>query len=136
VILPNGSTPGAINPAVTQDTIGSTICRSGYTSTIRPSSSYTTSLKRRQLASSYAYFSDKSTGAYEEDHLISLELGGAPSDPRNLWPEPYAGNTGARVKDVVENKLHDLVCSGAISLATAQSAIATNWHDALLRYAP
>ena len=26
---------------------------------------------------------------YQEDHLISLELGGNPTDPRNLWPEPY-----------------------------------------------
>jgi hypothetical protein len=24
---------------------------------------------------------------YEEDHLISLELGGAPRDPKNLWPQ-------------------------------------------------
>jgi hypothetical protein len=63
-----------------------------------------------------------------------LELGGAPSDPRNLWPEPYAGNTGARVKDVVENKLHDLVCSGVISLAVAQNAIATNWWTAYAQY--
>jgi hypothetical protein len=26
---------------------------------------------------------------YEEDHLISLEDGGDPTDPRNLFPEPY-----------------------------------------------
>jgi len=134
VILPNGSTPGAINPAVTQDNIKSTICKTGYTSTIRPSSSYTTALKKQQLTGAYSYFTDKSTGAYEEDHLISLELGGAPSDPRNLWPEPYAGNAGARLKDVIENKLNSLVCSGTISLATAQNVIATNWWTAYQTY--
>lgn len=135
VVLPNRSrTPGAVNSAVTQATIHTTICRTGYTRTIRPSSSYTTSLKEQQLASGYAYRGDLATSDYEEDHLISLELGGAPSDMRNLWPEPYAATDGARVKDRVENRLHDLVCSGALSLATAQRAIATNWWTAYQRY--
>jgi hypothetical protein len=87
-----------------------------------------------QLASGYAYRGDVATGDYEEDHLISLELGGAPSDPRNLWPEPYNSPDGARVKDVIENKLHALVCSHTISLATAQHAIATNWWSAYKTY--
>lgn len=134
-VLPDATrTPGAINASVTQANIQSTICVSGYTETIRPSSSYTTNLKKQQLASGYAYKGDKSTADYEEDHLISLELGGNPTDPRNLWPEPYAGSTGARVKDLVENKLHDLVCSGAISLSTAQNAIASNWFSAYNQY--
>jgi len=29
---------------------------------------------------------DKAPSHYEEDHLISLELGGNPRDPKNLWP--------------------------------------------------
>ena len=48
---------------------------------------------------------------HEVDHLISLELGGS-NAIRNLWPEPYAGRWGARTKDVLENRLHDLVCEG------------------------
>jgi len=32
---------------------------------------------------------------YEEDHLISLENGGDPKDPKNLWPEPYNTKVGA-----------------------------------------
>jgi hypothetical protein len=127
-------TPGARNPAVTQASIGSTICVSGWTSTVRPPSSYTTALKERQLASGYAYRGDLSTADYEEDHLISLEIGGSPTSELNLWPEPYDAPDGARVKDVVENRLHALVCSGQISLATAQHAIATNWWTAYLTY--
>ena len=135
VLLPNGRrTPGAVNAAVTPRTIRSTICRTGYTSTVRPSSSYTTSLKVQQLDSGYAYRGDQSTHDYEEDHLIALELGGAPSDPRNLWPEPYASSSGAKTKDLVENELHDLVCSGQLSLRAAQHAIATNWWRAYKRY--
>ena len=134
-ILPNSSlTPGAINPSVTQANIKSTICVSGYTSTIRPPSSYTTALKKKQLASGYTYMGDMNLSSYEEDHLISLEIGGSPKDPRNLWPEPYASDSGARIKDKVENKLHDLVCSGKISLSTAQNAIASNWWLAYNQY--
>ena len=134
-VLPNSArTPGAINTAVTQASIGQTICVTGWTSTVRPSSSVTTSLKVAQLASGYTYKGDTATGDYEEDHLISLELGGAPSAEANLWPEPYNSAEGARIKDVVENKLHTLVCGGAITLATAQRAIATNWWVAYQRY--
>ena len=89
-ILPNPArTPGATNPSVTQATTGRTICVTGWTSTVRPPSSVTTALKRAQLASGYTYQGDTSTSAYEQDHLISLELGGAPSAEANLWPEPY-----------------------------------------------
>jgi hypothetical protein len=127
-------TPGALNPAVTQVTIGSTICVSGWTATIRPSSSYTTRLKIAQIVA-YGY-SDTSTSAYEEDHLISLELGGAPSDPRNLWPEPYTMSladgrpTGARTKDTFESRLKKEVCAGTISLAAAQADIGVYWVHA------
>ena len=134
-VLPNSArTPGAINPSVTQATIGRTICVSGWTATVRPPSSVTTSLKVAQLASGYTYKRDTATGDYEEDHLISLELGGAPRAEANLWPEPYNAPEGARVKDQVENKLHSLICGRTITLATAQRAIASNWWVAYLKY--
>jgi hypothetical protein len=71
--------------------------------------------------------------AHEVDHLISLEVGGS-NDIRNLWPEPYAGRWGARTKDVLENRLHDLVCSGRLSLQSAQHQEAANWVAAYKRY--
>src|SRR5437773_1158694 len=78
----------------------------------------------------------QTTGDYEEDHLIPLELGGAPADPRNLWPEPYASKHGARVKDRLENALHRAVCAGQIGLRAAQRAIARNWWAAYSKYVP
>ena len=60
-------TPGALNPEVTQESIGATICRRGWTSTIRPPASYTNDLKRQQLAE-YGY-ADRDPRHYEEDHL-------------------------------------------------------------------
>jgi hypothetical protein len=107
-------TPGVLNPDVTQATIRSTICRHGWTTTIRPPVSYTNALKRRQMR---AYGETGPLSAYQEDHLISLELGGHPTDPRNLWPEPYP--RASRV-DRIENELNAQVCSGALALAEAQ----------------
>jgi hypothetical protein len=54
---------------------------------------------------------------YQEDHLISLELGGHPTDPRNLWPEPYPR---ASEVDSIENELNAKLCSGQMSLEQAQ----------------
>lgn len=131
-VLPDRSCqPGANNPDVTQSTIGSTICVSGWTATVRPPTSYTTPLKIKQIGE-YGY-SDTSTADYEEDHLIPLELGGAPKDPHNLWPEPRNGASGttAGSKDTVENRLKSDVCAGRVTLAAARKAIATNWTTAL-----
>ena len=118
-------TPGALNPDVHQDTIGTTICVSGYTSRVRPPTSYTSPLERQLLV---AYGRPGAPPVnFELDHLISLEIGGAPRDPANLWPEPYAGDLNARQKDVVENYLHQQVCNGAMTLNEAQRLIATDW---------
>ena len=76
-------TPGALNPAVSQTTIRKTICRPGYSSSIRPPASVT---RPEELASIRAYGFHKGPGSYEYDHLISLQLGGATNDSRNLWP--------------------------------------------------
>ena len=125
-------TPGVLNPDVTQDTIDSTICVSGWTATVRPPSSYTTALKKQQIVE-YGY-SDTNLSDYEEDHFIPLELGGAPRDPQNLWPEPHYVTNGSGTsytKDGVENKLKTAVCNGTVQLADAQNAIATDWTTAL-----
>jgi hypothetical protein len=107
-------TPGVLNPDVTQATIRSTVCTHGWTATIRPPVDYTNELKRRQMR---AYGETGPASAYQEDHLISLELGGDPTDPRNLWPEPYP-----RAADVdrIENELNAEVCGGKLSLGDAQ----------------
>ncbi|MEV8563080.1 hypothetical protein AB0478_43045 [Streptomyces sp. NPDC051917] len=122
-------TPGDLNPGVTQDTIDSTICVSGWTATVRPPSSYTTALKKQQIAE-YGY-SDTNLSDYEEDHFVPLELGGAPRSEENLWPEPHYGDGTSADKDSVENKLKKAVCAGDVSLADAQNAIMTDWTTAL-----
>ena len=128
-------TPGALNPAVTQTTLRETICRrGGYTRSVRPAERYTEALKRAQIRE-YGY-SDHRLGDYEEDHLISLELGGSPDSPRNLWPEPHrvVGGWGSYAKDKLENRLHWMVCHRRITLSHAQYLIAHDWIAAYRRY--
>lgn len=123
-------TPGAVNQAVTQASISSTICRSGWTSTIRPPVSVT---EPEKFASMAAYGVRGLPSRYEYDHDVPLELGGAVNDPRNLWPEPdYANPAGfyKNPKDHLENVLHRLVCDGSMRLAQAQRLIASNWTAA------
>jgi len=107
-------TPGALNPDVTQATIRATICSRGWTKTVRPPSSFTSALKLVQMRQ-YGFAGGPAD--YQEDHFISLELGGAPNDPKNLWPErrPRADSV-----DTIENQLNAQVCSGEISLAEGQ----------------
>jgi hypothetical protein len=109
-----GLTPGVVNSAVTQATIRATICKRGWTRTVRPPVSYTNALKARQLAQ---YRLRGPPSAFQEDHLISLELGGNAADPRNLWPEPYPR---AATVDQIENELNHRVCAGSLTLAEAQ----------------
>ena len=166
-------TPGAANPQVTRRNIGETICNPRWsTKLIRPPAEYTSRLKREQLREygdtvpqTRSEIINPNTGkvdttrcvphsdnmaCYEEDHLIPLEDGGDPTDPRNLWPEPYntrVGGTimGARQKDVVEAFVHDEICSGipgskknsyipattSVTLRRGQEIAAGDWYSFL-----
>jgi hypothetical protein len=129
-------TPGAVDPAVTQDTLARTLCRSGgYTASVRPPAAVTDAFKKLARA---AYSSPGSSASVELDHLVPLGLGGA-SSAQNLWPEPNAGDPhqydrrstgGANAKDGVESRLNRAVCSGEVTLAAAQAAVASRWDTA------
>ena len=114
-------TPGALDPAVKQANINQTICRSGWTETVRPPEYITEAEKRLSLD---AYGDRRPIWDYEYDHFVPLELGGATNDPRNLWPEPGAS---PNPKDAVENYLNRAVCDHTMTLARAQAAIVANW---------
>ena len=124
-------TPGAVNPNVGPDTLSTTICMAGWTATVRPPSAYTSALKLAQILE-YGY-ADRNPAHYEEDHLVPLELGGAPRDPRNLWPQPMTATLadgtaiGANEKDDLEDVLKRRVCDGSMDLDAAQRAIAGDW---------
>ncbi|HEX5225544.1 MAG TPA: hypothetical protein VFW29_10490 [Solirubrobacteraceae bacterium] len=122
-------TPGAVNPEVTQSTIATTICRPGWTATVRPAESITEPEKLASLRS----YGVKGASRFEYDHFVPLELGGAVNDPRNLWPEPdYSAPSGFYLnpKDHLEYVLKRRVCAGSMTLAQAQRTIALDWPSA------
>src|SRR5579863_7363426 len=88
---------------------------------------------QRQVFAAYG-ISNPRPGAYEIDYLITPELGGT-ANIRNLWPQPYSNTVwNERVKDQLEERLHAMVCSGEIDLATAQHDLATDWVGAYKKY--
>ena len=105
------------------------VCVSGYTKTVR---NVPQALKE-QVYREYG-ITHRESGEYEIDHIISLELGGSNSI-RNLYPESFQTQPlNAHVKDQLENRLHDLACSGKITLQEAQQAISSNWTAAYVKY--
>ncbi|WP_219341238.1 hypothetical protein [Nevskia soli] len=117
-------TPGAIRIATRDE-----ICREGMTE----KAALPASLKSR-VFEEYGMSPGRNADAFEVDYLVTPELGGA-ADIRNLWPQPYASTVwNARVKDELEDRLHELVCSGEVDLATAQHDIATDWISAYKKY--
>jgi hypothetical protein len=136
----HGSLPdAACTPGATDATVAAAdLCPRPHTASKRPPVSYTENLKRQQIAQ-YGY-EDTDPADYEEDHLIPLELGGDPRDPKNLWPQPRvhpAGQPydpsqplGSYEKDEVENALNAAVCNGTFTLPQAQDMIATDWTAA------
>ena len=124
-ILPDPNlTPGSTFDVTAQD-----VCTPGYAKKVRN----VPEEMKREVYREYGITSH-GPGDYEIDHLISLELGGSNSI-KNLWPESHRTSPwNAQVKDRLEDKLHELVCSGQLDLKTAQQAIASNWIEAYKKY--
>ena len=77
---------------------------------------------------------DDTAGSYQIDYLINPQLGGT-AEISNLWPQPYEKTVwNARVKDALERRANQMVCSNEIDLATAQREIAADWVAAYKKY--
>lgn len=111
-------TPGAIQSS---DTVA--VCTSGWATAHREEFSVA---QREAAFAVYGIITANPAGYGEYDHLIPLELGGA-NTTANLWPEE---GPIPNAKDTVENALHAAVCSGEVSLRTAQLAISGDWTTA------
>lgn len=114
------------NPAVTQENIDQTICVPGWAKSIRPPGHYTYAVKRRLMAEQGIPL--ERIASFELDHVLSLGIGGHPTDPGNLRLQPWEGPDGARAKDRVETALHRAVCAGRVTLLDAQACMGADWH--------
>jgi hypothetical protein len=124
--LPNAAlTPGAV---VSRDV--ATVCRRGYSRTVRRPDDDNWHAFARHIFATYGvpYAQHRE---YELDHLVPLEIGGAPADARNLWPQPLEE---ALAKDRVEDALHAASCYRRgyhglhVTLEQAQRAVAADWR--------
>jgi hypothetical protein len=128
-------TPGATDPEVSEANIKDSICKVTHftwTEGHMPPASFLEPIEKEQLKQ-YGY-TDSNLKHYQMDHLIPLSLGGHPTDPKNIWPQVLVTKWSARRKDYLEEKLHDKVCKGEISLKDAQEQIRTNWIEAYKKY--
>jgi Bacterial SH3 domain len=154
--------PGVTNPDVTQESLSQTICNPSFKTgpPLRPPTSYTNPLKVSQMAEYGDTVSDPgktcklhsdNVGCYEEDHLISLENGGHPRDPHNLWPEAYFTRidgkpVGARQKDTVENYIRNAICfniagyvshgmraNASLTLKRGQEILTGDWYACYMK---
>lgn len=124
-VLPNrGFTPGAARTVSLHE-----LCALPHEEVVKDVSPQ----ERQKVLDEYGIPSAQST-EYEVDYLITPGLGGD-DDIRNLWPEPYHSATwNAHLKDALEERLHEMVCSDQLDLSVAQTAIASNWIAAYEKY--
>jgi hypothetical protein len=120
---------GMIDPRVTQNNIQTNICRRGWTRTVRPSREVIDAIKRNLVADMRVNPRD-----YELDHIVPLDLGGAPLDLRNLMLRPRAGACNAHQKATLERQLSIMVCAGDVTLNGAQREIATDRRAAYKKW--
>jgi hypothetical protein len=117
----------ALTPGAALTTSAARVCVRGYAARIRD-------VPEAENDAVYARYGIAHVPyKHEVDHLVSLEIGGS-NAIANLWPEPYAGRWGARTKDVLEDRLHELVCDGRLGLRRAQRLEASDWVLAYRRY--
>ena len=116
--------PGAYYSGLTATVICSPTFRTATIRDVPQSEKFAVEREYGMSARSYGY-------AIEIDHIVALELGGS-NDIANLFPEPGSGPADYHVKDALENRAHDLVCSGRLRLRSAQESMALDW-EALYR---
>ena len=108
-----------VNPRVTQNNIQTAVCRRGWTRTVHPSRNVTDAIKRNLVADRRVSPRD-----YELDHIVPLDLGGAPRSPQSDAPV-----AGRRVRcPHVRTILSANSCAGDLTLKGAQHEIATDWR--------
>lgn len=112
------------NPAVSQETLATTVCVRHYTRSVRPSWAWARAWKARLMAA--AGFPPETAHLYQLDHVLPLTLGGAGREPSNLALQEIGD---AKRKDGMERRLGCLVCRGDFSLSEARAILAGPWRE-------
>jgi hypothetical protein len=118
----------ALNAAVSQDTLKSTICTGGYSQSIRPAQAEVKALKLKVMADAGKTLTDSSS--FQLHRIIPMELGGSASDLSNLELRPLVFEKSALGIHLQKtgSSLKAKVCSGKMSLADAQKEMLHQWE--------
>ena len=111
--------PGAYYSKLTKGVICSPSFHTGAIRDVPQSEKFAVEREYGKAASYYGR-------SVEIDHIVPLELGGSNSIA-NLYFEPEAARPTITPRTNSRTRLHDMVCSGSITLRRAQRQIATNW---------
>jgi len=107
LFLSIGHAGGAVTPNVTQSNLSTTVCLTGYTTSVRPPSSYTQAWEK-------AHGGGIDTVV---DHITPLCAGGDPFNYANYQlqfkPDSYR-------KDTTERLVCKMLCNGKLTLDEAQ----------------
>src|SRR5215475_8705762 len=111
-------TPGATSKAKSEQ-----VCAADYAASVKPIADW----QKAEALGRYGIRPESFSG--ELDHLVPVALGGS-NDPDNLWPFRGTSDLTLDAKNALAAKLHDMVCSGKMSLKDAQDAFKKDWAKA------
>jgi hypothetical protein len=102
------------------------VCAPDYASKVKP-------IKKWQSDQALRAYGLREDSSREVVRLIPATLGGT-NDPENLWPISEAKDFGAPQKKALDEKLHQMVCSGSMELKAAQEEVKKDWVDAYKKH--
>lgn len=122
-------TPGVV--AVSDLT---TVCRGSkrIRGLFTPSSPLVAKSDQQAVFAEYS-ISPGNTKHYGLDFLVPLQLGGA-NTRANIWPAALSHGIGFHEKQVLNIRIHELVCRRELPLDQAQRQISTDWVKLWLLY--
>ena len=136
--------PGALNPAVTQENLKSTVCAAPtkdkdgkvhhWIEDRRPPVSFTNNIKYKLMKE--AGIPLEKSGLLELDHRQGILNSGAPDKEENLQLQWWVGPNNARMKDRLEVYEHRQLCAGKITLAQIQAIFAGDYWAEYDKLAP
>lgn len=115
------STPGKASKVSKEQ-----VCASDYASKVKP-------IKKWQSDQALRAYGLREDSNREVVRLIPATLGGT-NDPENLWPISESKDLGASQKKTLDDKLHQMVCSGSIELKAAQEEVKKDWVEAYKKH--
>ncbi|SAL55731.1 hypothetical protein AWB67_02496 [Caballeronia terrestris] len=116
-----------LDPRISQTTIVDTICVPGYVDRVSPS--FDVQMRQKERLLKQRGVDAAVASEFALDHRMPVLLGGLPSAAANLDLRPWEGRSGQRRKERLTVFLKRCVCTGDMTLAQAQAAIAGDWPN-------